>query len=121
VSADGTIVASVKSASGLTAGGRIPNGTIKDGLAELYFLSLVEATTRRLVLTTPAFFQIFTRKLTGAVAEGIDIVCLPLPPDIQRVVDDVVREASREVSPATATTAVAAEVEADIESPDLTR
>ena len=36
VSADGLIVASIKSASGLTAGGRIPSGKIRDSLAELY-------------------------------------------------------------------------------------
>jgi hypothetical protein len=53
VSEDGTVVASVKSASGLTSGGRVPSGKLKDCIAELYFLSLVEARERLLVLTTP--------------------------------------------------------------------
>lgn len=65
VSDDGSVVASVKSASGLTSGGNIPSGRIKDCLAELYYLSLVDAPIRRLVLTTPAFFAIFTSKTNG--------------------------------------------------------
>jgi hypothetical protein len=35
VSADGQIIVSIKSASGLTAGGKDPSGKIKDGIAEL--------------------------------------------------------------------------------------
>jgi hypothetical protein len=99
VSEDQRIVASVKAASGLTAGGRNPSGKIKDCLAELYYLSLVQAPIRRLVLTTPAFFEIFTRAIVGAVASGIDVVCLPLPTEIQAEVDRVAAVASSEVSP----------------------
>jgi hypothetical protein len=116
VSADRSVVASVKSASGLTSGGRVPSGKIKDCIAELYYLSLVEAPVRRLVLTTPAFFEIFVKATTGAVAEGITIVCLPLPAAIQAQVDEVVREASREVTPAAASAAVAAEVETELDT-----
>lgn len=65
VSQDGRVVASIKSASGLTAGGRIPAGKIKDSVAELYYLSLVSAPVRRLVLTTPAFFEIFEKVRTA--------------------------------------------------------
>jgi hypothetical protein len=111
VSSDGRVVASVKAASGLTAGGKVPTGKIKDCLAELYYLSLVDAPIRRLVLTTPAFFTIFTRATAGAVSEGIEIICVPLPADMQLQVDEVVRLASREVTPAAAAAAVAAELE----------
>lgn len=99
VSEDRCVVASVKAASGLTSGGRNPSGKIKDCLAELYYLSLVQAPIRRLVLTTPAFFEIFKRATVGAVAPGIDVVCLPLPTDIQQEVDRVAAVASLEVSP----------------------
>jgi hypothetical protein len=116
VAVDRSVVASVKSASGLTAGGRVPSGKIKDCIAELYFLSLVEAPTRRLVLTTPAFFDIFARHTAGAVASGIDVVCVPLPADIQGQVDLIVREASREVTPAAKAAAVAAQVETQLEN-----
>jgi len=110
VSRDGTVVVSVKSASGLTAGGRVPAGKIKDCIAELYYLSLVDAPIRALVLTTPAFHAIFMRIIRGAIAEGITIECMPLPADLQRQVDEVVRIASREVSPQAAREMVAGEV-----------
>jgi hypothetical protein len=118
VSADGRIVVSIKSASGLTAGGRVPSGKIKDCLAELYYLSLVEAPVRRLVLTTPAFFQLFARTTVGAVAAGLQVVCVPLPGTIQAEVDKVVEEASREVSPDRAKRAIAADVEANLDQLD---
>jgi hypothetical protein len=118
VAADRNVIASIKSASGLTAGGNIPNGKINDCLAELYYLSLTQAPIRRLVLTTPSFFEIFKKRTVGAVAPGIDIVCVPLPANIQAEVDRVVREASREVTPAAAAAAVATEVESELDSRD---
>jgi hypothetical protein len=116
VSVDRRVVASIKAASGLTSGGRVPSGKIKDSLAELYYLSLVDAPVRLLVLTTQAFFDIFTRKTVGAVAEGIRVSCIPLPTEIQRRVDDVVRIASQEVSPGTAAATIAGEIETTTES-----
>jgi hypothetical protein len=115
VSEDGGVVASIKAASGLTAGGRNPSGKIKDCIAELYYLSLVEAPIRRLVLTTPAFFAIFTKSTAGAVARGIEVVCVPLPAEMQLEVNKVVLAASREVSPDRAIAAVAAEIESGVE------
>jgi hypothetical protein len=106
VSADGGVVASIKAASGLTSGGRMPSGKIKDSLAELYFLSLVDAPVRLLVLTTPAFFDIFVKRSEGAVPAGIQIRCIPLSADGQRQVNAIVQVASREVSPATAVAAL---------------
>jgi hypothetical protein len=119
VSSDRSVIASVKSASGMTAGGRRPNAKIKDCLAELYYLSLVEAPIRRLVLTTPELLEIFTRATVGAIAEGIDVVCLPLPPDIQEKVDIIVQRAALEVSPAAASAAVASELEAESDEEEL--
>ena len=114
VASDRTVVASIKAASGLTSGGRIPDGKIKNCLAELYYLSLVDAPVRRLVLTTPVFYDIFVRKSVGAIADGIEVVCVPLPAAMQQMVDQVVRAASREVSPAASRAAVAAEVEEEL-------
>lgn len=99
MSTDGTVVASIKSASGLTSGGRIPSGKIKDCLAELYYLSLVDAPIKLLVLTTPEFFDIFTKASKGAVAEGIEIINFPLAPEMQAKVDQIRSRASKEVSP----------------------
>ncbi len=99
MSVDATVVASIKSASGKTSGGNVPSGKINDCLAELYYLSLVGAPTRFLVLTTPEFFEIFAKKTQGAVAEGIEIICIRLPPEMQAKVDAVKYQASQEVSP----------------------
>ena len=99
VAVDGSIVASIKSASGRTAGGRVPSGKIKDSIAELYFLSLIEAPRRMLMLTTPEFHEIFCRKLEGQVAPGLEIVCEPLPPKVQAEVEAVQQTASAEVFP----------------------
>ncbi len=111
VSRDRSIVVSVNSASGLTSDGRVPSGKIKDCLAELYFLSLVEAPTRILVLTTPAFHDIFAKMTVGKIVEGVVVECVPLPPEMQEEVDLVVGLASAEVSPVANLKAVAAELE----------
>lgn len=119
VSDDEQIVAGIKAASGLTAGGRIPSGKINSSLAELYYLSLVEAPVRMLVLTNPEFHAIFVKKTSGAIAWGIAVICMPLPEAMQAEVDAVVRLASDEVSPAVAEKIVAGEVEeATSELPD---
>ena len=96
----------------------MPNGKVNDCLAELYYLTLVDAPIRRLVLTTPAFFDIFTRRTVGAVSVDIEVVCVPLPPGIQAKVDSVVLAASREVTPGAARAAIAAEVETESQSPE---
>ncbi len=114
VSVDGSVVVSIKSASGLTAGGKNPSGKIKDCIAELYFLSLVDVPTRILVLTTPEFHQLFVKQMAGAVADGLTIECCPLPVDLQKKVNEVVKLASAEVSPGRRAEVVAVEVESEI-------
>lgn len=68
------------------------------------------------MLTTPSFFEIFVKTTHGAVAAGIEVVCLPLPEEIQKQVDLVVRVASREVAPAAVSAAIAAEVETELDA-----
>jgi hypothetical protein len=114
VSADRRIVVSIKSASGLTAAGKNPSGKIKDCIAELYFLSLVDAPVRALILTTPEFHQLFVKQMVGAVAEGLRVECCPLPAELQEQVNEVVRQASVEVSPARIAADVAVDVESEI-------
>lgn len=74
---------------------------------------MVDAPTRILVLTTPSFHNIFMNEIRGALAEGIAVECIPLPADMQHVVDRIVAEASREMSPQVAVRKVAEEVEAE--------
>src|SRR4051794_25144215 len=83
VSSDRKIVASIKTSSGLTSGGRIPSGKINSATSEVYFLTLVDAPRRLLVLTTPSFHEIFTRVMVGKIAPGIEVVLEVLPPEIQ--------------------------------------
>jgi len=99
VSDDRSIIASIKSASGRTAGGKIPSGKIKDCIAEIYFLTLVDAPCRILVLTSPQFHALFTHTMAGKIAQGITVEHLPLPDEIQAQVDAVQRAASIEVFP----------------------
>lgn len=114
VYADRQIVARIKSASRLTATGRNRAGKIKDSIAQPYFLSLVKASIRKLILTTPAFHRTFQKVMKGKVAPGLSVRCIPLSTEIQLAVDKIVAEASAEASPALATKAVAAELEAEL-------
>jgi hypothetical protein len=97
VSGDRTIVASIKTSSGLTSGGNLPTGKIKSCIADLYYLSLVLADVRRLVLTNPEFFNIFMNRMEGAIAPGIEVVLSPLGSELQAEVDLVMAAASKEM------------------------
>jgi len=99
VSDDATIVASIKSLSGKTATGKNPAGKIYACFAELYFLTLVEAPRRMLVLTTPDFHEIFTRNLRGRLYPGITVELIVVSPEIQAEIDRIKGIASEEVSP----------------------
>lgn len=115
VSADGSVVVSVKTSSGLTSGGNLPGGKINSCIADLYYLSLVRAETRRLVLTNPEFYAIFTKRMDGAIAPGIEVALSPLDADLQAEVDLVIAAASKEMG-TEAATAIAVAVEDQAES-----
>ncbi len=65
---------SIKSSSGRTSGGNIPSGKIAEAYRDLYFLTLVHANSKTLVLTNPEFYDIFRKVSDGKVAEGIEIL-----------------------------------------------
>lgn len=111
VSDDGRVVVSIKANSGLTSGGNHPTGKVATCLNEVYFLTLVDADVRLLALTNPAFHAIFTKVTAGQIAPGIGVELLPLPADMQRMVDGVTALASREMSRDAATAASAVEAE----------
>lgn len=95
VSADGTIVAGIKSASGKTGGGRRPAGKIASAYQELYFLSLVRAERRILVLTAPDFYEILRKDCDGKLAAGLELMLIELPPLLKaqvQVVQTIARE-----------------------------
>lgn len=81
VSADGHIVCSIKTASWKTNGGNRGDGKIGGAYRELYFLGLVTARDKYLVLTDPEFFQCFTRETGGRLINGVTLLHCPLPHD----------------------------------------
>lgn len=72
VSEDGSIVVSIKTTSGLTSGGKFPGGKVNAVTAELYYLSLVNAPTKVLILTNPEFHDILHSHLKGAIGGNRD-------------------------------------------------
>jgi hypothetical protein len=115
VSADATVVAAIKTSSGLTSGGNFPSGKVNSCIADLWYLNLVDAPERLLVLTNPTFYEIFIGRMDGAIPNGIEVLSLQLPVEIQSEVDQVVASASSEMGSAAvrAAIAVAAEDEAE--------
>ncbi len=99
VSEDEKVVASIKSASGRTSSGLRPAGKINAAVAELYYLTLIEAPTRLLVLTNKEFYEIMKKHLEGRLAPGIDLMFIPLPKNVQEQVAATQALASREVQP----------------------
>jgi hypothetical protein len=94
VSEDRKTVCGIKSASWYTSGGTRGAGKIQGVYAELYFLSLVEANQKYLVLTDPEFFENFKRDAQGKLAPNIDLLYCELPEDLKREVA-AIRTASR--------------------------
>lgn len=115
VSEDHAVVISIKTSSGLTSGGKVPSGKINGCVADLYYLSLLDAPVRRLVLTNPEFHQIFIKRMAGALPKGVEVKLIPLTPDLQAEVDRVIREASREIDRGKFVQVVAAAIEEEVE------
>jgi hypothetical protein len=97
VSEDGKIVASIKSHSWLTSGGKLPSGKIGQIYQSLYLLSLVDAKTKLLILTDKETYEGFTAMSDGKIADGIYTKLYPLPPKIRLLVDKVRQKASEEM------------------------
>jgi len=98
VSEDNTIIDSIKSHSWLTSGGNLPSGKIGQIYQSLYFLSLVDAKTKLLILTDIEAYEGFLTVSDGKVAEDLEIKFYPLPPELQLIVTKVHRKASQEMS-----------------------
>lgn len=94
VSKDGSIVCGIRTSSWRTSGGKRGSGKVQGAFTELYFLNLVEAPQRYLVLTDPEFFRCFTSECDGRLAAGLTLLQCPLPPDLCREID-LIRAASR--------------------------
>ncbi len=91
------IVVSIKAHTGLTSGGKRPVGKISSSLNEIYFLTLVEAPTRILMLTNRSFYELFMRANMGKIPSDISVEHIELPLDMQVEVDAVTARARREM------------------------
>ena len=94
VSQDRSIVCGIKTASWLTSGGKRGSGKVQGAYTELYFLNLVQAREKYLVLTDPDFFRCFEQECTGRLAIGIGLLHCPLPDELCREIDGI-RKLSR--------------------------
>ncbi|MEW6141640.1 MAG: hypothetical protein AB1597_00585 [Chloroflexota bacterium] len=97
VSSDGTVIASIKSHSWKTSGGKIPSGKIGEIYQSLYFLSLAKAKTKLLIFTNKDTRDGFERIADGKVPSDVKIKYLQLPPKLQLEVTKVIRLASDEM------------------------
>jgi hypothetical protein len=55
----------------------------------LYFLSLIQAKQRYLVLTDPEFFRCFSKETVGPVVNGVILLHCPLPDDLSREINSI--------------------------------
>ncbi len=99
VSVDKKIVTSIKSSSGKTSGGKRPSAKISIAISEIYFLSLVKAEKKILVLTDPEFYEILLKNLkdTGKLHPDVELKCILLPKEMQDVIDQKRKISSKEV------------------------
>jgi hypothetical protein len=98
VSEKDTIVAEIKTHSWLTSGGNIPSGKTAALFQSLYFLSLVKADTKLLILTDRKTCEYFRKISDGKVADNIEIRYCELSQELQAEVNTVQRQASQEMS-----------------------
>jgi hypothetical protein len=92
----------IKSSSGKISGGKYPSGKVASAYQELYFLSLVKAERRILVLTNPEFYEIFQSRSDGRLAPGLELMLVSLPPELREEAQTVQQEASQEMAAGTA-------------------
>lgn len=97
VSLDRKVVAGIKSASGKTRRQKNPAAKCQGAYAELYFLSLIEADKKFLVLTNQPFYELFKRAATGKVATGIELLYCKLSPELEALMKTVYEDAADEI------------------------
>jgi hypothetical protein len=98
VSEDESVVAAIKTSTGKTSGGNHPTGKVAACLNDIYYLSLIDANVRLLILTNPEFHAIFMKTTTGKIAPGIEVKLITLPADLQIEVSGISQRASDEMS-----------------------
>jgi hypothetical protein len=96
VSVDRALVGGVK-ASRARPDGKAGTGVIKSLFTELYFLTLIEAEVKLLVLTDPPLYRYFLRQAKGKIAPGVDVIEFALPEEITALLAPVHEASSSEI------------------------
>ena len=96
ISKDQTIVGGIKAISLREIGG-VGAGAIKSAFTELYFLSLVKAERKLLVLTNKGFYELFKRRALGKVLPDTEVIYCELPKILSDRVAEVHKNASAEI------------------------
>ncbi|MDP3792945.1 MAG: hypothetical protein Q8Q89_04450 [bacterium] len=101
ISKSQTIVGGIKTTP-LRESGRVGTGAIKSLFTELYFLSLVKAERKLLILTDKGFYELFKRRALGKVLPDTEIIYCELPKSLSYEVAEVHKTASKEIGKRTA-------------------
>ena len=96
VAKDGSIIAGIKT-SALRIDGKVSTGVIKSTFTELYFLSLISAPKKLMILTDKGYYEYFRKISNGKVADGIEIIHCPLPKEIEKDIAIVHRNCREEI------------------------
>lgn len=99
VSKDDAIVAGVITSGPRTSGGKRNSGAVHHATGELYYLTLVRAKRRILISTDPGFHKLMRSVTRGRLAEGVELMHIALPPELEAVVRRYRRVASQEAKP----------------------
>ncbi len=91
VSIDRSIVADIKSSFSFGA------GSVHSVIVDLYYLNLITAEKKFLVLTDLDFFNYFMKRMEGKIASGIKVLPCELPPKIKEKIKDTQLNAQREI------------------------
>lgn len=96
VSRDGSVVAGIKTST-LRDNGQVSAGVIKSTFTELYFLSLIKANTKLMILTDKGYYEYFRRISEGKIAQGVEIIHCPLSKEIKEQIYVVHDNCRREI------------------------
>jgi hypothetical protein len=97
VSEDRRIVACIRSASGNTSGQNSPSGKLAGAFKDLYYLLLVEADIKVLVLTDSEFHEYFERGQRKNIPSSIQVLHCALPAEIEQSVRAMRKSATEEI------------------------
>ena len=96
ISKDRTIVGGIK-ANSLRKDGKVGAGVIKSIFTELYFLSLVEAKRKVLILTNKGFYELFKRRSSGQILPDTDLIYCKLSKELESRVAGIHKISSGEI------------------------